>query len=107
MTYPAKIAANRTNSRPSTGARTDAGNAVVARNSVRRGVLASVIPPKTQRFQETLLELYRGLKPLNEKQRGLANQIAVTQFRLRTLPAAELRIFAKPPPDADGTPPQP
>ncbi len=89
MTTEAQQTANRENAKRSTGPKTATGKARSSRNAVRHGILASVIPADTPGFQETLEGLYRSLRPMDEAQRLLVDQIAVATVRLQRVIDAE------------------
>jgi hypothetical protein len=86
MATAAQISANQRNAQHSTGPRTPSGKLASSRNAVRHGILASSIPASTPGFTDLLLGIYRSLSPLDEPQRMLVDQIAVT---------AELASFRK------------
>jgi len=89
MSTPAQTEANRRNAQKSTGPKTPDGKAVSSRNAIKHGVLARVIPHDAPGFSELLVGLYQSLKPQDELQRLLVDQIGVTMLRLRRILAAE------------------
>lgn len=89
MATAAQIDANRKNAQLSTGPRSTVGKKSASRNAVRHGILASVIPASTPGYAELLLGLYSSLNPMDEPQRLLVDQIAVTAIRLSRVVACE------------------
>jgi hypothetical protein len=89
MATEAQINANRANAQRSTGPTTSEGKDRSRRNAVRHGILASVLADQTPGFDETLLGLYQGLRPMDESQRFLVDQIAISIVRLQRVLAAE------------------
>jgi hypothetical protein len=83
--------ANRRNAQRSTGPKTEQGKQTSSRNAVRHGMLARVIPQETEGFQELLLGLYESLRPMDELQRFLVDQIAHCIVRLQRSAACEQR----------------
>src|SRR5438309_6736336 len=98
MASDAQQAANRANAQQSTGPKTEQGKSTSSRNAVRHGILATVIPAQTVGFQETLLGLYRSLRPMDEAQRFLIDQIAVSMVRIQRVIGAEQRFLDAPKP---------
>ena len=105
MPTAAQTAANRKNALSSSGPRTEAGKQAASRNAVRHGILASVIPHTTPGYEDLLIGLYSSLNPLDEPQRMLVDQIAVTAIRLNRIIAAEQKCLEAPkrPAEVNGT----
>ena len=93
MATEAQNNANRENAKRSTGPNTAGGKETSSRNAVRHGILAAVIPAETPGFQETLLGLYASLNPMDEPQRLLVDQIAISMVRLQRVLAAEQQFL--------------
>ncbi len=93
MASAAQSDANRRNAQRSTGPNTAEGKAASSRNAVRHGILAAAIPAETDGFHETLLGLYQSLRPMDEAQRFLVDQIAVSMVRLQRAIGAEQRFL--------------
>jgi hypothetical protein len=91
MATPAQIAANRRNAQWSTGPKTEAGKQASNRNAIKHGILAQVVPQDTPGFQDLLLGLYESLRPSDETQRFLVEQIALGMLRLQRSAAYEQR----------------
>src|SRR3954452_180527 len=85
MATNAQILANQTNSKRSTGPKTPEGKAVVSRNAVKHGIFYYALDDETPQYQELLVGLFEALKPQDELQRMLVEQIAVTIVRLKRL----------------------
>lgn len=93
MTNEVQTIANRENAQRSTGPNTAAGKANSSRNALRHGILGAVVPANTPGFQETIEGLYRSLRPMDEVQRLLVDQIAVAMVRLQRVTGAEQRFL--------------
>jgi len=89
MASAAQIEANRKNAQKSTGPVTPEGKAKSGRNSIRHGILSRIIPIDAPGYRELLVGLYTSLKPQDELQRMMVDQIAITTMRLRRIWAAE------------------
>jgi len=89
MASAAQIEANRKNAQNSTGPITPEGKAKSGRNSIRHGILSRIIPIDAPGYRELLVGLYTSLKPQDELQRMMVDQIAITTMRLRRIWAAE------------------
>jgi hypothetical protein len=89
MASAAQIEANRTNAQKSTGPVTQEGKAKSGRNAIRHGILSRVIPMDAPGYRELLVGLYTSLKPQDELQRMLVDQIAITTMRLKRIWSAE------------------
>src|SRR6478672_13854693 len=83
MATPAQLAANRRNAQKSTGPKTAQGKQNSSRNAVKHGLLARVVPEQTEGWQELLTGLYESLRPQDELQRFLVDQIAHSILRLQ------------------------
>ena len=105
MATAAQIDANRKNAQLSTGPKTTTGKNTASRNAVRHGILASVIPASTPGFADLLLGLYRSLNPMDEPQRLLVDQIAVTAIRLSRVVACEQEWLERAPRTPEGNDP--
>jgi hypothetical protein len=91
MATHAQLQANRRNAQKSTGPRTEAGKHRSSKNAVRHGLLASIVPAETEGWKELLLGLYDSLRPQDELQRFLVDQIAHSILRLQRSAAFEQR----------------
>ena len=89
MASAAQIEANRKNAQKSTGPVTPEGKAKSGRNSIRHGILSRIIPIDAPGYRELLVGLYTSLKPQDELQRMMVDQIAITTMRLRRIWSAE------------------
>jgi hypothetical protein len=89
MATAAQIAANCRNARKSTGPKTEQGKQKSSRNAVKHGLLAAVIPAETEGWKELLTSLYESLRPQDELQRFLVEQVAHSMLRLRRSAAFE------------------
>ena len=89
MASAAQIEANRKNAQNSTGPVTQEGKAKSASNAIRHGILSRIIPIDAPGYRELLVGLYTSLKPQDELQRMMVDQIAITTMRLRRIWAAE------------------
>jgi len=83
MATQAQTLANQANSKHSTGPRTPEGKAAVKHNAIKHGIFANAIPLDTALYPELLLGLFEALKPEDEPQRMLVEQIAVTIVRIK------------------------
>jgi hypothetical protein len=91
MATPRQIAANRRNAQRSTGPKTVQGKQASSRNAVKHGLLARIIPAETQGWQELITGLYESLRPQDELQRFLVDQIAHCMIRLQRSAGCEER----------------
>ena len=89
MATTAQILANHANCQRSTGPKTPEGKAKSSRNAIRHGLLSTIIPIDAPGYRELLVGLYTSLKPQDELQRMMVDQIAVTTMRLRRIWGAE------------------
>ncbi len=94
MATNAQILANQANANHSTGPKTPQGKAVVSRNAVKHGIFYHSLDADTPQYQELLVGLFEALKPRDELQRMLVEQIAVTIVRLKRLVRHEDRHIA-------------
>jgi hypothetical protein len=92
-----QLAANRTNALQSTGPQTPAGKQRASANAVRHGFLARVLPESTPGWKNLLEGLYRSLRPADETQQLLVDQIAIAYVRLSRIYEAEQRAHKLPP----------
>ena len=96
MASGAQIAANRRNAENSTGPRTEAGKAKVARNALRHGLRAEkvVIFDETgSDFQAFLAEQQAALDPADAIEEQLVERIAFCAWRLRRIYRLEAHII--------------
>jgi hypothetical protein len=91
VSTPRQIAANRRNAQKSTGPKTEQGKQASSRNSLKHGLLARVVPQETEGWQELITGLYESLRPQDELQRFLVDQIAHCMIRLQRSAACEQR----------------
>ena len=86
MTTEAQIEANRANARKSTGPRTPAGKAIVARNAVRHGLLGEQVVVEGEdraRFARHRDAMLRALVPVEEVEVTLAERLIGLSWRLQ------------------------
>jgi hypothetical protein len=98
MTSPAKIRANRRNARKSTGPRTVAGKAIVARNARRHGLTLPVfcdpaLLPEVAEFARTIETSVTGAEA-DAEGHALAGRIAEAMIDLRRVRDAKLPLAA-------------
>jgi len=89
MSSQAQTEANRRNAQKSTGPKTPEGKAISSRNAITHGMLARIVPHDVPGFSQMLVGLYQSMKPQDELQRLLVDQIGVTALRLRRVLSAE------------------
>ena len=94
MASEAQIIANRANAAHSTGPRTAAGKARVARNGLKHGVLSvSLLPDESKADFLALRETYFALcRPANQIQSFLVVRMVLAAWRLNRLASLEARI---------------
>ncbi len=95
---PARIEANRRNSRGSTGPRTVEGKRRSSRNAMKHGLCRtlSCLPSECEAtFLTFVKELREELRPATAMQRIAFNQIASLTWRLERLPEAQTKLFAQ------------
>jgi hypothetical protein len=93
----ARLRANRTNAKKSTGPKTAEGKGRSALNATRHGILSQVIhlPEEEMSSYNEFTERYvNSLAPVGAVETELANSCADLQFRLHRLAAAEHNLFA-------------
>lgn len=96
MTSPAQIAANRMNAQKSTGPKTEAGKARMARSALWHGLTAAslVVLDETETdFDNFHTWLACDLKPVGELECSLVERIAVLSWRLRRVAKAEAALI--------------
>lgn len=109
MTTPAKVEANRRNALRSTGPRTAACKALVARNSVRHGVFAHlpVLPGESPyEWDRHRAGVIASLAPVGLLERTLAERAALILWRLARLARFEVGVTAAAVEDAGLLPPE-
>jgi hypothetical protein len=109
MTTLAKIEANRRNAKLSTGPRTPAGKAAVARNPVRHGVFAHlpVVPGENPYdWDRHRAGVVASLAPVGLLERTLAERVALLLWRLARLARFEAGTTAAAVEDAGLLPPE-
>ena len=92
MTTPAQLEANRTNAARSTGPKSTAGKAIVARNALRHGLRSDqpVLPGEhPDAWQAHLEGIVRDLAPAGSLEAELAGRVALCLWRLRRVAAYE------------------
>ncbi|HCC56743.1 MAG TPA: hypothetical protein DEQ47_05675 [Solibacterales bacterium] len=96
MASEAQIIANRANAAHSTGPRTAAGKARVARNGLKHGVLSvSLLPDESKADFLALRETYFALcRPANQIQSFLVVRMVLAAWRLNRLASLEARIVS-------------
>lgn len=101
MTSPAQIAANRRNAAKSSGPKTAAGKAVVARNALRHGLTTRqvVVPGEgLADFVRFHAEIRGVLNPTDAIEEELVERIVICAWRLRRMGCIEAALLA----DASG-----
>ena len=96
MTSEAQLAANRRNAEKSTGPRTEAGKAKVARNALRHGLRAEKVVTFDETggdFQAFLAEQQAALEPADAIEEQLVERIAFCAWRLRRIYRLEAHII--------------
>lgn len=92
---PAVIEANRANAQRSTGPKTDAGKEVVKNNALKHGLLTKTLAFENEEaaaeFQSLCGELESDLKPEGALEKMLAEDIAVSWWKLRTVHGLQLQ----------------
>jgi len=81
MTSQARIDANRHNALRSTGPRTEEGKQASSRNATKHGLFARLAPTEEPAFHDMLTGLYRSLRPEDEIQQLLVDQIGFAYMR--------------------------
>jgi len=97
MSTAAQIAANQANAQKSTGPTTDAGKAKSSLNAVKTGLTGrTVLLPSEDAaaYQAHIDRAFAQLAPATDEERGLAQAIADTDWRLLRIPSLELGIYA-------------
>ncbi len=100
MTTSKKIASNRANARKSTGPKTQAGKQVSRRNSLIHGLTAEVLlldhedPAEFEALRDAIYADYLPPPPRNAVSLEMADQLSMTLWRLRRLPAFERALVA-------------
>lgn len=92
-----KVAANRANSKKSTGPRTVGGKAVSRLNAVRHGLTADLplLPGEDAGDRLRLSEgLHAALHPVDDFERELVERIAAAAWRLRRVERVETALYA-------------
>ena len=96
MTSQAQVAANRCNATKSTGPRTSAGKAAVARNGIKHGFLSRECLVKGESEADLVgfgKRLRAQLAPVGELELLLADRIVATAWRLRRAGALETTLL--------------
>jgi hypothetical protein len=98
MTTEKQIAANRRNANRSTGPKTEAGKAIVARNAVSHGLLSrrTLLVGESKAELTNLGKALRArLAPVGEVEALLADQIIASAWRLKHALEAEAALMDK------------
>jgi hypothetical protein len=98
MATPKQIEANRRNALKSTGPRTPQGKAAVRLNSLRHGLRARtvVLPGEDQQeFQRLRDHLEARWQPLSPSEQLYVERMAVAQWKLNRIEAAEPRMYSE------------
>jgi hypothetical protein len=97
MSSEAKIAANQSNSKSSTGAVTEAGKQIVSGNSVKHGLSASgkhaILPSERAQFEAFLDEYLAHFRPVGPEERDLVISLAQNTWRIRRAHEMEAALF--------------
>ena len=96
MTTEAQIEANRANARKSTGPRTPAAKAIVARNAVRHGLLGEQVIVEGEdraRFARHRDAMLRALVPVEEVEVTLAERLIGLSWRLQRVQRLQVQAF--------------
>ena len=104
MASQAQIDANRANARHSTGPKTQAGKAQVARNSLRHGFTASelyIAAGEQPEFDALAEELHADVQPVGGTENALFEQYLHAAWNLRRARRLEAGALALPPTDPD------
>lgn len=100
MTSKKKIAANRANARKSTGPKTQAGKEVSRGNSLVHGLTAEVVlldhedPAALEALRDAIYAEYLPTGPRSAVDLDMADQLVMTLWRLRRIPAFERALVA-------------
>jgi hypothetical protein len=96
MTTKAQISANRANAQRSTGPRTSAGKAIVARNAVKHGLLGEQVVVEGEdraRFAQHRDAMLRALVPVAEVEITLAERLIGLSWRLQRVQRLQVQAF--------------
>ena len=102
-TSEAQIVANHNNGRLSIGPTTENGKQVSARNSLKHGFLARILPAESAEYADLLDGLAQSLNPECPLQHLLVEEIALLYVRLRRIHKCELRHLEPAPENYDHT----
>ncbi|WP_435007367.1 hypothetical protein P12x_004687 [Tundrisphaera lichenicola] len=92
----ARLAANRRNAALSTGPKTEAGKARSRANALKHGLCSAVVVPESiEAIQERASAYYRTLKPQNEFQSWLVNEVTILSLRIERCERMERRVRDK------------
>src|SRR5947208_13775361 len=97
MSSEAQLAANRQNSRLSTGPQTPEGKAKSSLNAVQTGLPGrTVLLPSDDAaaYEAHVARFFKEYAPTNEQEQALVQSIADTEWRLLRIPALEMGIYA-------------
>jgi hypothetical protein len=100
MVTTAQTQANRSNVQHSTGPSLNQSAIRIPQSAIRSGLLARVIPQETEGWQELIAGLYESLRPQDELQRFLVDQVAHCIIRLQRAAACEERWLGTARPNA-------
>jgi len=95
---PARLAANRANSRLSTGPASTQGKAKACLNAVKTALTGrTVLLPADDAaaYEQHVLAYTKELRPLTQCECDLVQSIADTAWRLKRIPALEMAIYAQ------------
>ena len=96
----ARTAANRRNSRHSTGPRTSTGRAASSKNALKHGLFVADLTEyfrteeESERYQRFVNGIVQDLAPVGDLESVLARRAADIQFRLDMLRNAEFKVYA-------------
>jgi hypothetical protein len=96
---PRVLAANRTNSRRSTGPVTEEGKRMVSRNAIRHGLLSSKVvlgtAKKKAEYQDLMKDWMAEFRPKGMLENFLVEQIATTTWKLGVLETLESEALSR------------
>jgi hypothetical protein len=98
MSTPAQIAANRENSKASTGPTSEIGRQTVGRNALKNGLSSKIhfaLPGEQDALEEHVTGYLEFYAPVGLPERDLVRNIASNHFRVQRAHALEHRLFTQ------------